>query len=98
MGINGASGWQLIGSVDKTQFPGLASIAANSYVDVYVDWTPNFSVSTEDMAQGRLAFHTCIRVKLNKVWMEPFWEIRMETVSRKTLVTFRHQSIHQVNQ
>jgi hypothetical protein len=67
VGISGANGWQLIGTVEKTQFSGLASIPANSYVDVYVEWTPNFTISPEDMAAGLFAFHTCIRVRLNHV-------------------------------
>lgn len=67
LGIAGAAGWAGIGSVDKTSFPGLANIPAGGFVDVYVEWTPSFTVSPEDMAAGRFAFHTCIRVKLNQV-------------------------------
>jgi hypothetical protein len=67
VGINGATGWNAIGDVNKEDFPGLASIEAGSYVDVYVNWTPDFPVSPEDMAAGRFAFHTCLRVKLNQV-------------------------------
>jgi hypothetical protein len=67
VGIAGASGWALIGTVDKNDFPGLANIAPGDFVDVYVDWTPSFPVSPEDMAAGRFAFHTCLRVKLDPV-------------------------------
>jgi hypothetical protein len=67
VGINGPNGWLPIGSVDKQDFPGLATIAAGSYVDVYVDWTPDLSISPEEMAAGLLALHTCIRAKLNQV-------------------------------
>lgn len=67
LGIAGANGWAALGTVDKADFPGLASIAAGAFVDVYVDWTPNFEVSEEDMAAGRFYFHTCIRTKLNHV-------------------------------
>ena len=67
LGIAGASGWAAVGSVDKNDFPGLANIAPGDFVDVYVDWTPGFTVSPEDMAAGRFAFHTCLRVKLDPV-------------------------------
>ena len=67
VGIAGASGWAAIGTVDKNIFPGLANIAPGSFVDVYIDWTPSFPVSPEDMAAGRFAFHTCLRVKLDPV-------------------------------
>lgn len=67
VGIAGANGWALIGTVDKNSFPGLANIPAGGFVDVYVEWTPNFTVSAADMAAGIFAFHTCVRVKLNQV-------------------------------
>ncbi len=67
VGIAGANGWADIGSVDKTQFPTLASIPPGGVVDVYIDWTPNFPVSDEDLAAGRFYFHTCVRVKLDHV-------------------------------
>ncbi len=67
VGIAGANGWAGLGSVDKTDFAGLASIAPGAFLDVYVDWTPNFPISPEDLAAGRFYFHTCVRVKLNHV-------------------------------
>jgi len=67
VGIAGANGWAVIGSVDKNDFPGLASIAPGDFVDVYIEWVPDFPVSPEDLAAGRFAFHTCVRVKLNHV-------------------------------
>lgn len=67
LGIAGANGWAPIGSVDKNQFPALASIAAGAYVDVYVEWTPNFALTPEQLAEGRFSFHTCVRVKLDTV-------------------------------
>lgn len=67
LGIAGANGWVPIGSVDKTRFPDLANIPAGGFVDVYIEWTPDFEVSEADMAAGRFAFHTCVRVKLNAV-------------------------------
>ena len=67
LGIAGATGWVPIGTVDKTSFPGLANIPAGSTVDVYVDWTPSFPVTSAQLAAGVFAFHTCLRVKLNHV-------------------------------
>ncbi|WDT79608.1 MAG: hypothetical protein MPW14_21145 [Candidatus Manganitrophus sp.] len=49
------------------QFPGLANIPAGGTVDVYVEWTPNFAVTAEQIAAGTFAFHTCVRVKLDHV-------------------------------
>lgn len=67
VGINGANGWALIGSVDKNTFPGLASIEPGGYVDVFIEWVPDFPVSEEDLAAGRFYFHTCVRVRIDPV-------------------------------
>jgi hypothetical protein len=67
VGIAGANGWAAIGTVDKNSFPGLASIAAGSFVDVYVEWTPNIELTEEQIAEGIFNFHTCVRVKINPV-------------------------------
>jgi hypothetical protein len=67
VGIAGSSGWLEIGQVDKTLFPGLASIPPGGYVDVYTEWTPNFPLPEEDIVDGLFGFHTCIRVKLDAV-------------------------------
>ncbi|MCB0149748.1 MAG: hypothetical protein KDE01_19150, partial [Caldilineaceae bacterium] len=61
------SGWASLGSVDSTSFPGLASIAPGTYVDVYVEWTPNIALTPEQIAAGVFAFHTCVRVKIDPV-------------------------------
>ncbi len=65
VGIAGATGWAPIGTVDKMSFPGLANIPASGTIDVYVDWTPNFPLTSAQLAAGVFAFHTCLRVKLN---------------------------------
>jgi hypothetical protein len=67
VGIAGATGWASIGSVDKNDFPTLASIAAGAFADVYIEWTPSFTISPEDLAAGLFAFHTCVRVKVDHV-------------------------------
>ncbi|MFQ5857766.1 MAG: hypothetical protein ACE5LU_19345, partial [Anaerolineae bacterium] len=67
VGIAGANGWKAIGSVTKKDFPGLANIAAGKFVDVYIEWKPNVSVSQKNLKAGRFTFHTCVRVKLNHV-------------------------------
>ena len=70
VGIAGASGWVEIGSVDKTAFPGLAAIPPGDFVDVYLEWTPDFAVPPGDMADGLFDFHTCLRVKMDPVTNE----------------------------
>lgn len=65
LGIGGSNGFVELGAVSATQFPGLASIPAGGYVDVYLDWTPNFAVTEEQLAAGRFAFHTCVRVRID---------------------------------
>jgi len=67
VGIAGANGWATIGTVDKTDFPSLANILAGTFVDVYVEWIPDFPVSAEDLEAGIFSFHSCLRVKLNQV-------------------------------
>ncbi|RME63120.1 MAG: hypothetical protein D6790_05235, partial [Caldilineae bacterium] len=67
VGIAGANGWAPVGSVDKNDFPALANIPPGGTVDVYVEWTPNFSLTDEQIAQGIFYFHTCVRVKIDQV-------------------------------
>lgn len=66
LGINGANGFVEIGSVDRTDFPGLAIIEAGEYVDVYyAPWTP--VVAPEDLVAGFFNFHSCLRVRVDPV-------------------------------
>lgn len=67
LGIAGSEGWSEIASVDKTAFPALASIAPNSYVDVYIDWTPDITLTQEQIDAGEFQFHTCTRVRIDPV-------------------------------
>ena len=67
VGIAGASGWASLGSVDKIDFPALASISPGSFVDVYVEWTPSFAIPEGELDDGLFSFHTCLRVKLDAV-------------------------------
>lgn len=67
LGIAGANGWAGLGSVDSATFPGLAAIAPGSFVDVYLEWTPNIALTPEQIAAGTFYFHTCVRVKLDPV-------------------------------
>jgi hypothetical protein len=73
LGINGSNGFILLGTVDKTQFPGLALINPGSSVDVYLEWTPNFPLTPQQIQQGRFFFHTCVRVRLDHVTGETFF-------------------------
>lgn len=73
LGINGSNGFILLGTVDQTQFPGLALINPGQSVDVYYQWTPNFTLTPEQIQQGRFNFHTCVRVRLDHVAGETFF-------------------------
>ena len=67
LGIAGADGWISLGETGKTQFPGLANIAPGAFVDVYIEWTPSFELTPEQIAEGVFYFHSCVRVKIDPV-------------------------------
>jgi hypothetical protein len=68
VGIAGAEGWATLGSVDSTDFPGLANILTGDYVDVFVEWTPDFPIPDDaDLEDGLFDFHTCLRVIVDPV-------------------------------
>lgn len=67
LGIAGANGWANLGSVDKNSFPDLANLAPGATTDVYIEWTPNFPLTEEQIAEGNFYFHTCVRVKIDAV-------------------------------
>jgi hypothetical protein len=68
LGIGITSGnWAGIGTVDATQFPSLASIPAGGFVDVYIDWVPNVTVTPAQGAAGIFYFHSCLRVRIDPV-------------------------------
>jgi hypothetical protein len=67
MGINDDTSWDELGSVDSTDFAGLANIDPGEYEDVYIEWTPDYAIPEEDLENGNFAFHTCLRVRLDQV-------------------------------
>lgn len=67
VGIHGADGWAEVGTVDSGDFPGLASIPPDGYVDVYVDLKPEVDVSEQEVEDGLFDLHSCVRVKLDTV-------------------------------
>lgn len=67
LGIQGADSWKSLGSVDKADFPALASIAPGGFTDVYVEWTPEGALAPDDLEEGRFSFHTCLRVVIDPV-------------------------------
>lgn len=75
LGISGAAGWAEIGHLGKDAAsssvgvgdPQLASIAPGDSVDVWIPWTPAITLTDQDVQDGRIAFHTCVRVKLDAV-------------------------------
>jgi hypothetical protein len=70
VGITGTTGWTALGSVDKTLFPGLASIAPGGFVDVFIPWTPDVPIADAVLEEGRFAFHSCLRVQVDPVFRE----------------------------
>lgn len=73
LGINGAAGWVPINGtvansmITSADFPTLASLAPGATADVYLNWTPNFTITPEQQAAGVFGFHTCVRVKMDHV-------------------------------
>lgn len=73
LGINGSNGFKLLGTVDKTKFPALALLAPGASTDVYLEWTPNFNLTPQQIQQGIFYFHTCVRVRLDHATGETFF-------------------------
>ncbi len=67
LGIAGANGWANLGFVDKNSFGDLAALAPGATTDVYIEWTPNFPLTQEQIVAGNFNFHTCVRVKIDTV-------------------------------
>ncbi len=65
LGINGSNGFLELGSVDSARFPGLASIPGGSSTDVYIEWTPNATLTPAQIAAGTFYFHSCMRVRID---------------------------------
>jgi hypothetical protein len=65
LGINGSNGFKELGTVDSTTFPALASIPGGGTADVYLDWTPNATLTPAQIAAGTFYFHTCLRIRLD---------------------------------
>jgi len=73
LGINGSNGFVPLGTVTSADFPGLASIPPGGTVDVYLNWTPNFNLTPQQIADGIFYFHTCVRVRIDHVAGETFF-------------------------
>ena len=65
LGINGSNGFVELGSVNATAFPSLASIPASGSADVFIDWTPNASLTPQQVAAGIFYFHSCLRIRID---------------------------------
>jgi hypothetical protein len=65
LGVVGSNGFKQLGTVTSAQFPGLASIAPGGSTDVYIEWTPNATLTPQQIAEGTFFFHTCVRVRLD---------------------------------
>jgi M6 family metalloprotease-like protein len=60
-GINGSNGFMNVGTVV------IPFIAAGSFADGYVDYTPSFTPTPAQIAAGSFGFHTCLRVRIDTV-------------------------------
>ncbi len=67
LGINGSNGFVQIGTVNSASFPALASLAPGASTDVYIEWTPNATLTPAQIAAGTFAFHSCVRVRIDHV-------------------------------
>ncbi len=67
LGIAGASGWVSLGTVTSAEFPDLANIDPDEYVDVFIEWTPDIAPPEGGLEGETFAFHTCLRVTLDPV-------------------------------
>ena len=70
LGIAGSNGFKELGSVNSTKFPALASIPAGGSVDVYLEWTPNATLTPDQIAAGVFYFHSCLRVRIDHLGNE----------------------------
>jgi hypothetical protein len=59
LGVTGK--WKPLGTAT------VANIKPGSYADVYVEWTPDFPISQDELKAGRFAKHSCIRVRIDPV-------------------------------
>ena len=73
VGINGSNGFVLLGTVDQTTFPALAQILPGTSTDVYLPWTPQITLTPQQIQQGHFYFHTCLQVKIDHVAGETFF-------------------------
>jgi hypothetical protein len=70
LGIAGSNGFKELGSVNSTNFPDLASIPAGTSVDVYIEWTPNPTLTADQIAAGVFYFHSCLRIRIDHLGNE----------------------------
>ncbi|MCX6016641.1 MAG: LamG domain-containing protein, partial [Chloroflexales bacterium] len=68
VGIPRTNGWRDLGAqLTAAQFPALASIPAQGYTDVYVDWAPDVTLTPAQIAAGVFQLHSCVRVVVSPV-------------------------------
>jgi hypothetical protein len=73
VGVAGSNGFVQLGTVTSADFPGLASIPPGGHVDVYLNWTPNVTLTPAQIQAGRFFFHSCVRVRIDHVANENFF-------------------------
>jgi hypothetical protein len=73
VGINGSNGFVQLGTVDKSLFPALALLQPGKSTDVYLEWTPNVTLTPQEIQEGQFFFHSCVRVRIDHVPGETFF-------------------------
>ena len=67
LGINDQTSWVSLGTVTAAEFPALSNIDPGEFVDVFLNWTPDYDIPDDQVEDGSFAFHTCLRVRLDPV-------------------------------
>ena len=89
LGIAGSNGFVQIGTVTSAQFPGLASIAPGGSTDVYIEWTPNATLTPQQLAQGRTRSPHVFACGSTTCRVSRSSATRTATASRRTSTTSR---------
>ena len=59
LGINDQTSWVSLGTVTAAEFPALSNIDPGEFVDVFLNWTPDYDIPDDQVEDGSFAFHTC---------------------------------------
>jgi hypothetical protein len=89
LGITGSNGFQQLGTKTSADFPGLASIPPGGSTDVYIEWTPNATLTPQQIAEGTFYFHTCVRVRMDHLPNETIFGNQDGNGQQENIFTFQ---------